>query len=194
MPLLSLYCTSCGETYWKFDATSQAKRPAVAKAAAWLSQVSNCPKALYIGWRGIPDAASAAGIIAALAPLSGLASLELGQWPVTEGTVDELKQALPNIGKLTLQACTISSGAWLRLSSLTAVTDLTVTRWPWNAMGSITSLAEIVAFVSHASHPMTLNFHGEAVSAADRAGWEANKETLEAERQRMGLPQIYVYF
>ena len=56
-------------------------------------------------------------------------------------------------------------------------------------MGSITSLAEIVAFVSHASHPMTLNFHGKAVSAADRAGWEANKETLEAERQRMGLPQ-----
>ena len=196
MPLLHLYCTCCCEVYWGLEATSKAEGPAVAKAAAWLSQTRNYPKELSIGWRSIPDAASAAGIISALAPLSGLVSLGLDYWPVTERTLDELTRSLPNVGKLTLSSCSISSGAWQRLLSLTSVTDLTISRWSFDAVdnSSAIPLAQIIAFVSDVSHPMTLNIRSEAVSEADRAGWEAVKETLEARRRRMGLPKITVYF
>ena len=189
MPLLHLYCDD--PFYWELNASSQVEAPAVAKAATWLSQISNCPKELAIGWgdESIPDTASTAGVISALAPLSGLVSLALSFWPVTERTLDELALALPNVSKLTVESsCSISSGAWLRMSSLTSVTDLTINRR--SGVGNTIPLAQIIAFVSAVSHPMTLTFYPSSGAGADQAGWEAFKETLEEQRRSTGLPVI----
>ena len=165
----------------------------MAKAAAWLSHIRNSPEELSIGWViHIPDAATTtAGIISALAPLSGLVSLELSHWPVTERALDELAEALPNVCKLALKSCSISSGAWDRMLSLTSVTDLTIT---WKSfMGDTVPLAQIIAFTSAISRPMALHFNGGSVSKADRAGWEASKETLGEQRRDLGLPQLTVH-
>ena len=179
---LHIYDSAC----WQLDATSQGEGPAVAKAAAWLSQISNCPEELSIGWGELsPDAASTTGFISALAPLSGLVSLELDHWPVTERTLDELALALPNVSKLFLKHCSISSGAWSRMSSLASVTELRITR---PAEGAI-PLAQIIAFSSAVSRPMALIFEGGSVSIDDQAGWEAYEEE---QRRKMGSLQIVV--
>ena len=191
MPLLHLY--SDDPVYWTLDATSHTEGNAVAKAVAWLSEISNCPKAISISWGygRTPDAASTAGIISALTPLSGLVSLELSHWPVTERALDELAEALPNVCKLALKSCSISSGAWDRMLSLTSVTDLTIT---WKSfMGDTVPLAQIIAFTSAISRPMALHFNGGSVSKADRAGWEASKEYLGEQRRDLGLPQLTVH-
>ena len=73
----------------------------MAKAATWLSQIRNCPNwlSLYLGSAGT---AYSAGLISLLAPLSGpLISLELGDWPISARTLDELAEALPNVSELT---------------------------------------------------------------------------------------------
>jgi hypothetical protein len=107
--------------------------------------------------------------------------------------LDELAEALPNVSKLTLESCSISSDAWLRMSTLTSVTDLTITQRPWRAMDSTIPLAQIIAFTSAVvSHPMALNFKRGTVSDADWAGWETFKETLEEQRRIGGLPKITV--
>ena len=175
-----------------FGSTS-VDRTIVAKAAAWLSHVNNCPKELSVrwGWRANywPDAASTVGYISALAPLSGLVSLELVLWPITERTLDELALALPNVEKLILNSCSISSGAWSRMSSLKSVTDLKITHQHTN---HTIPLADIVAFTSAVSHPMSIHFNYSTVSEADRGGWEAFKGTLKERRRSMGLPHITV--
>ena len=196
MPLLHLYLDDA--TGWRLDHTAgPAQAPAVAKAAAWLSQISNSPKELSVSPWSIQDAASTVGVISALAPLSGLVSLELVLWPITERTLDELVLALPDVCKLTFVSCSISSGAWLRMLSLTSVTDLTISDHPWTsmdgtAMGNTVPLAQIIAFTSDVSHAVTLNFTRDSVSDADRAGWGAFKETLEEQRRIRGLPKITV--
>ena len=199
MPLLQLYINNA--VGWELDATRQAEGLAVAKAAAWLSQISNCPKELFIGWEinKIPDATSTVGCISALAPLSSLVSLELLDWPVTERTLDELALALPNVSKLTLDSCFVSSGAWLRMLSLTSVTDLTIIQHTRNApaldgrgVSKTISLAQIIAFASAVLHPMTLNFNRGFVSDADWEDWEIFKETVNEQRQVGGLPQVTV--
>ena len=203
MPSL-LLCPDDPNYYWELDATSQVEAPAVAKVAAWLSQIRNCPKELSIGWASLPDTASTstAGIISALAPLSGLAFLELEHWPVTEATMNELALALPNVGKLALESCSISSGAWLRMLSMTSVRSLTITgqqasatsAMDGTAVGVTIPLSQIVAFASDVLHPMTLTLDYESMSMADWAGWEAIKEELEEQRRDMGLPKITVCY
>ena len=181
MPLLQLYCDD--PTYWELDSISQAEGPAVAKAAAWLSQLSNCPKELAIGWgeENIPDAASTSGVISALAPLSGLVSLELVRWEVTERTLDELAVALPNVSQLTLDSCSISGGAWLRMLSLSSVTHLSLIRTP-------VPLSQVVAFASAVSRPMVLRCLG----STGQAGWDDFQGTLMEQRRLTGLPPIEV--
>ena len=187
MPSLHLYCDE--PAFWDLDDASQVEGGSVAKAAAWLSHIRNCPEELSIGWViHIPDAATTtAGIIAALAPLSGLVLLELYHWPVSEATLDELALALPNVGKLILNSCSMSSGAWLRMLSLTSVTDLRITR---SLDGETISLAQIIAFTSAVSRPMALTFAGGCMSKTDQAGWEAYEE--EQRRQNIGQPQRVV--
>ena len=168
-------------------------RPIVAKAAAWLSHINNYPKRLTIrwGWRANywPDAASTVGFISALAPLSGLYSLELVLWPITVRTLDELALALPNVKNLTLNSCSISSGAWLRMASLVSVTHLEITHR--QARHTI-SLEDIVEFMYLVSHPMTIHFNHGTVSEADRVVWEEIKGILEEQRWDAGLPHITV--
>ena len=206
MPLLQLLPLELHSDFqirWHLDCrlqwlASHAESPAVAKAAAWLSQIRNCPKVLSIGWTfGIPGAESSktAGVISALAPLSGLASLVLEHWPITESTLDDLVQALPNVSKLTLSSCSISSGAWSRMSSLMSVTDLCFAQSPDRiaAVDPTIPLAQIIALASAILHPMALTLGSGCVSPADQAGWEAIKDTLEEQRRNKGLPQISVH-
>lgn len=137
--LLHLHCNA--PVVWRVGA---AEEPVLVKAAAWLSQLRNCPKELCLSSGCSYNASPTAGVItSSLAPLSGqLVSLELSHWAVSEGTLDELAQALPNISKLTLQSCPISSGAWSRLASLTSVTELAIDG------GGAVPLARIIEFAS----------------------------------------------
>ena len=193
MPLLHLY--SFHQPHWNLDATSEALGPAVSKAAAWLSKISNCPEELTIGWEfGFPDAAFSADVISALAPLSGLVSLELDLWLITEGTLDKIALTLPNVNELTFKSCSISSGAWLRMLTLSSLAVLTISRWPIaDADKFAIPLSQIIAFTAFVLRPMTLNFNRGCVSDADHAGWDAFKETLEEQRRSMGLPKVTVH-
>ena len=155
MPLLHLKL--CDNPTWLLGSAVEGLAT-MAKAAAWLSQISNCPNELSLELNSIA-AESAAGVISSLAPLSGpLISLALIDWPVSEGTLDELAAALPNVSKLTLLGCSISSSAWARMSSLTSVTDLTINRIRGGAGGTVIPLSQIIAFTSaifricHLSH------------------------------------------
>ena len=196
MPLLCL--TYDGDPLMWADTAVEG--PVMAKAAAWLSQIRNCPKKLVLELSSAA-AATTAGLISSLAPLSAqLHSLELRFCPVTERTLDELAVALPNVHELILSSCTIFDSAWTRMVTLLSVTDLTINR----VRGGVPSevllpegdylvipLAQIIAFVSAISRPMTLTFKGGVVSIEDRAGWEAFK----AEQRRSdGLQHITVRF
>ena len=109
MPLLHLDCL--GDSW--FLRAAEEGPATMAKAAAWLSQISNCPNALSLRFIYTIPTASTAGLISSLAPVSGpLVSLALIDWPVSEGNLDELAAALPNVHKLTLTSCSISSGTW----------------------------------------------------------------------------------
>ena len=177
MPLLHLYCDD--PPVWGL-AADVGEHAVVAKAAAWLSQIGSCPEELSL-WVDSDRTASSAGFISALAPLSGrLVSLGLGNWPVIERTLDELADALPNIRKLNLWCCSISDSAWSRMLSMTSVTDLTI-KGRADSGGTI-PLAQIIAFASAASRPLTLTLKGGALSSEDQAGWEA----FEAEQRRNG--------
>ena len=181
MPLLDLYLDDDASAEWTVGG---ADGPVLAKAAAWLSQIYDCPAEIALVL--IPAAAAAAstaGLVSSLAPLSSLASLELSEWPVTEQTLDELALALPNVHTITLCACTISSGAWLRLPSLTSVTRLRI-------IGGTTSLAQIITLASAISRPMTLIL-GSTLSMEDKAGWEAFEELI---RRSNGLWHLTVNF
>ena len=162
----------------------------MAKAATWLSLLSNCPEELSLSQNNMLSFSSAitvstAGLISSLAPVSGsLVSLHLGAWPVSERTLDELAAALPNVRKLTFWNCAISDSAWSRMASLTSVTDLRI-YGPAVVDGSTIPLAQLIAFASAISRPMTLTFKGGVVSPDDQAGWEAFKE----EKRRNGRLQ-----
>lgn len=190
MPLLHLY--SDAAAHWDLDATSQTEGPAVAKAAAWLSQISNCPRELFLSCgRGLPDAATGAGIITALGPLSDLVSLQLDHWSVSERTLDELAGVLPNISK----SCSICIGLWLRRSRLLSpsLTDqLLLSR---DTISSSILLARLIARPRAISGPMTPpTFEdGSALSQAERAGWGAFKQALEEHRWNRGQPRITVH-
>ena len=179
MPLLHL---DCGGASWLLG--SAVEGPAtVTKAAAWLSQISNCPNELSLEFSSGPTS-STAGLISSMAPLSGsLASLALVNWPVSKGNLDELAEALPNVHKLTLKSCSISSGAWARMASLTSVSDLTIHRPA--ADGITVPLAQIIAFATAIARPMALTFSDGAVSIEVRAGWEA----FEKEQRRNNVLQ-----
>ena len=175
MPLLHLDCV---DTSWYLgDAVEELA--AVAKAAAWLSQIRNSPEELSVILRsgaGGAAATTAGLIMSSLAPLSGpLNSLHLVGWPVTEETLYELAEALPSVGKLTLWSCSLSGRAWSSMLTLTSVTDLTIYD------GATIPLAQIIALVSAISPPMALTFEGGSVSIEDQAGWEA----FEAEHRRI---------
>ena len=180
MPLLQLYCTNT--VYWELDSISQAEGPTVAKAAAWLSQISNCPHELSIGWGVyIPDSISTVGVISALAPMSNLTSLQLLDWPVTERTLDELALALPNVSKLAFKFCSINSSAWLRMLSLASVTHLSLIRTP-------VTLKQVVAFTSVVLRPVTLL----CANSTNQAGWDDCQGALMEQRRLTGLPPIEV--
>ena len=188
MPLLHLYHGRCrgldDAVQWRFMA---AEGLVSARAAAWLSKIRNCPKELYINGTWLPpDAATAAVIISSLTPLAGqLVSLELGHWQVSEQTLDEIADALPNVHELKLWSCPISDSAWARMASLTSVTGLTARRPA--ADGVTIPLAHIIA--SAASRPMALTFRGGSVSVEDQAGWEAFEEE---QRRNNGPPLVTV--
>ena len=185
MPLLHLYCE--GSVQWFWGAAEEG--PIMAKAAAWLSQIRNSPGELSL-WPREGAAASHAGIISALAPLSGpVVSLQLGCWPVTDGTLEELAASLPNVHKLTLWSSSISNNAWDRMLSLSSVKDLSM--YGPAAGGNTTPLAQIITFTSAISRPMALTFGNGAISMDDQAGWEAFEKE---ERRSSGLQQITVRF
>ena len=181
MPSLHLICEA---PTWFLG--SAAEGPAiVAKAAAWLSQSHNRPDELSL-WFSSAAARSTSGLISSLAPLSSLTvSLQLSDWPVTERTLDELALALPNVHKLGLRSCSVSSNAWARISSLTSVTYLTINRF--RGGGDVIPLAQVIAFASATLRPMALTLKGGVVSEDDQAGWEAFEE-----EQRKNNAQLLV--
>ena len=121
-----------------------------------------------------------------MAPLSSLTvSLQLSDWPVTERTLEELALALPNVHKLGLRSCSVSSNAWARMSSLTSVTYLTINRF--RGGGDVIPLAQVIAFASATLRPMALTLKGGVVSEDDQAGWEAFEE-----EQRKNNAQLLV--
>ena len=185
MPLLHLYCEYGEGPVWNLAA--DVERPAVAKAAAWLSQLRNPPEELSLNL----ISACTPGLISSLGPLSvRLVSFGLGKWPVSERTLDELATALPSVCKLTLWNCSISDSAWSRMLSLTSVTELRI-YGPAIVDGSTIPLNQIIAFASAISRPFTLTFRGGCVSVEDQAGWEV----FEEERKRNGglLQRITVH-
>ena len=186
MPLLHLICQPT-----LFLGAAEKGPAVVARAAAWLSQIRNSPEELDLVF-GLATTVSTAGLISSLAPLSSMVSLQLRDWPVTEGTLDELAFAFPNVCKLTLRSGSISRGAWARMPSLTSVTKLTIytiSRVLSRTEGTVISLAQIIAFTSAVSHPMTLTLKGGCVSPDDQASWKA----FEAEQRRNnGLQHITV--
>ena len=183
MPLLHL---NCYDSSWYLGADVEG--PIVAKAASWLSQIRNRPEELTLALSPA-TAASAARLISSLAPLSGpLLSLELRYWPVTERTLDELAETLPNVHKLNLRGCSISDSAWFRMLSLASVTDLTI--YQSSVGGGSISLAEISAFTSAITRPMALTFMIGAGSEDAQAGWEAFEEE---QRRKSGLLHITVH-
>ena len=174
------------QSLWNLGADVEG--PAVAKAAAWLSKLCNCPKELTLSL-GQARSVSSAGLLSSLAPLSGrLVSLGLGNWPVSVRTLDELAEALPNVCTLSLWSCSISdSSAWSRMLALTSVTDLRIYGPADN--GSTIPLAQIMAFASAIARPMALTVKGGAVSIEDQESWEAFEEV---QRRNNGLQHVTV--
>ena len=184
MPLLHLICDA---PTWVLGSAAQG--PAiVARAAAWLSQIQNRTDELSL-WFSSAATRSTASLISSLAPIPSLVSLQLSKWPVTEGTLDELAEALPNMRKLTLNFCSISDSAWPRMASLTSVTELTIDRFRSSDENTVVPLAQIIAFTSAISRPMSLTLKGGCVSAEDQAGWEAFEEE---QRRNNGQLQVTV--
>ena len=179
------------EIGWTLDAKIPYSRQCLVVETA-ADRLSHCLNPSdYFGWddfslgwgQAIPDTASAVGFVSALAPMRGLAipRLTLDHWPVTDRTLDELVMALPFADELTLVDCSISSGAWLRMLSLTPVTHLCLVRTP-------VPLAQVVAFASAVSRPMVLRCLG----STDQPGWDDFQGALMEQRRLTCLPLIEV--
>ena len=87
MPLLHL---NCDEPFEWYVGHGEEEHAMVAEAAAWLSQIRNCPTELTLELSRAVAATSTAGIFSSLAPLTSLVTLQLDKWPVSEETLEEL--------------------------------------------------------------------------------------------------------
>ena len=124
----------------------------------------------------------AINMIRGLAPLAAhLVEFTLERWQVTAEVVQAIGTALPMASKLELQGCTLDSGAWRELLTLTSVSQLVLGNTPF-------CLMQLTAFATGIRHGLDLDLQLGCMAEADGMAFEECLPTLNSQREHMHLP------
>ena len=125
-------------------------------------------------------------MIRGLAPLASyISSLSLKGWQITAEVIVAIAEALPTLGSLSLQCCTLDKGAWRELLTLTSVSELTLESTPCG-------LVPLTAFASNVRHEVSLNLGYGCMKPQSYKAFEDSVPTLSAKRECAQLPPFHL--
>lgn len=124
-------------------------------------------------------------MIRGLSPLANhIMKLSLIGWKVTAEVIKAISTALPELHSINLDFCTLDSGAWRELLTMTAFTHLKLD-------GTPCSLLQVTSFAASVRRGMTLAINSRCMIASERTAFKDFIPVLNAQRDHMHLPPIF---